>query len=178
MFSNLSRREKILLSILLITVLLTLYNIYIYQPTIEQISELETIKNQKENRLNVAINFARKVPFLKKEHKHLMADIKARGKYPDKNKIDLLIDFREAVKERELDLKIFSPVREEEKYIIRMNIDGDFDKLCYLLEDFGSWNYWFEFKEIRIEKSNQGVLAALNVNYHDQIYKGGELNEE
>jgi type IV pilus assembly protein PilO len=177
MFSNLSNREKVLLTILFIAAISSLYYFYIYQPAVQEITELKSRKSEKENRLNIAITFAKKLPDLKNEYNLLLKNIMARGEYTEKDKIDLLIDFREAIKERELELIRFQPQREDRNYKMQVNIDGDFADLVLLLEDFEKWDYWFEFKQIELKKSNLGVLASMNVNYHDKIFEGGKLYE-
>lgn len=177
MFSNLSKREKVMLTLLLIIAVSSLYYFYFYQPAVQEISELKSKKLEKENRLNIAITFAKKLPDLKNEYNLLLKNIIARGDYAKKDKIDLLIDFREAIKERDLALISFQPHREEKNYTMKVTIDGNFADLCLLLEDFKKWDYWFEFKQIELKKSNLGVLASMNVNYYDKIFEGGELYE-
>lgn len=177
MFSNLSNREKILITVLLIAVISSLYYFYIYQPTVQEISQLKKTQIEKEKRLSTAISFAKKLPSSKEEYNLLLEKIKARGNYLKKDKIDLLVDFRKIIKGKNLELLLFRPKRDSNQYRIQANIDGSFEDLCLLLEDFEKWNYWFEFKEIEIEKSKQGVLAVMNIIYHDQFFEGGEPYE-
>jgi len=169
MFSNLSTREKILLTLVFIIAVASVYYFYFYQPLTEEIANLEREKEQKNARLETAISFAKRLPDIKEEYEMLMADLEARGVYLDKDVIDLLIEFREASKDNNLDLTLYRPSMVDGGISMSIIIDGGFREVCNLFEDFQEWNYWFEFQGMDIRRSDNGVTISMNVMYHDQL---------
>lgn len=178
MFSNLSNREKILLLLAFIIAVGAVYYFYFYTPFTEEIARLENERNQKDNRLQVAIGFAEKLPQIKEEYRQIVLDLEARGIYVDKDLIDLLIDFREAAKDNELELRLYRPSENQNDISMAVNIEGGFREVISLLEDFKDWNYWFEFRNVNISRSgNNGVMISMNALYHDRLVDVELLNK-
>jgi type IV pilus assembly protein PilO len=177
MFSNLSNREKILLLLVFIIALGAVYYFYFYTPLTEEIAQLENERNQKDNRLQVAIGFAEQLPAIKEEYRQIVLELEARGMYVDKDLIDLLIDFREAAKDNELELRLYRPSENAENISMSVNIEGGFREVTNLLEDFKEWNYWFEFRNVNISRSDVGVMISMNVLYHDRLVDVELLNK-
>jgi len=169
MFRNLSNREKILLLLVFIIAVGAVYYFYFYTPLTEEIARLENERQQKNNRLQVAIGFAEKLPEIKEEYRQIVLALEARGVYVDKDLIDLLIEFREAAKDNDLNLRLYRPSENDKNISMSVNIEGDFREVCNLLEDFKEWNYWFEFRNVNISRSDQGVIISMNTLYHDRL---------
>lgn len=169
MFRNLSNREKILLLLVFIIAVGAVYYFYFYTPLTEEIARLEDERQQKNNRLQVAIGFAEKLPEIKEEYRQIVLALEARGVYVDKDLIDLLIEFREAAKDNDLNLRLYRPTENDKNISMSVNIEGDFREVCNLLEDFKEWNYWFEFRNVNISRSDQGVIISMNTLYHDRL---------
>lgn len=176
MFANLSTREKILLTIALIAAFVAVYYFYFYQPLVEEISLLESERDQKFNRLEIAKSYALKLPEIKEEYNVLVAELEERGVYIDKNVIDLLIDFREVSYDNNLKLDRFRPEELEKGIQMEVNISGGFREICNLFFDFNEWNYWFEFKELDIKRNDSDVAVNMNVMYHDRLTEGVETD--
>jgi|GEM_PF-1155709 type IV pilus assembly protein PilO len=183
MFKNLSRREKILLVLAFVIALSAIYYFYFYEPLKAEIGVLENERNNRQNRLDIAMSFARRLPEIKAEYREIIAEFEGRGEYIDKDVIDLLIDFREIANDNNLDLKLFRPSENEENISMAVNISGDFREASRLLEDFKDWNYWFEFRDVNISRNDEGVLLSMTVLYHDRLVdeellrKGVETDE-
>ncbi|MFW6029783.1 MAG: type 4a pilus biogenesis protein PilO, partial [Halanaerobiales bacterium] len=182
MFKNLSKREKILLVLAFIIALSAVYYFYFYEPLKTEIANLENDRNNKQNRLDVAMSFARRLPEIKDEYREVIDELETRGDYIDKDVIDLLIDFREIANENDLNLKLFRPKVNDDNISMDINISGDFREASNLLEDFKEWNYWFEFRDVNISRSDEGVLLSLTALYHDRLVeeelleKGAEID--
>jgi len=183
MFKNLSRREKILLVLAFVIALSAIYYFYFYQPLKAEIAVLETERNNRQNRLDIAMSFARRLPEIKTEYREIIAELERRGEYIDKDVIDLLIDFREIANDNNLDLKLFRPRDNEGNISMAVNISGGFREASSLLEAFKDWNYWFEFRDVNISRNDDGVLLSMTVLYHDRLVdeellrKGVETDE-
>ncbi|PUU87465.1 type 4a pilus biogenesis protein PilO [Halanaerobium sp.] len=183
MFKNLSRREKILLVLAFVIVLSALYYFYFYEPLKTEIGILENQRNNRQNRLEIAVSFSRRLPEIKEEYSNIIAELEARGEYIDKDVIDLLIDFREITRANNLNLKLFRPRKNENNISMAVNISGGFKEVSNLLEDFKDWNYWFEFRDVNISRNEEGVLLSMTVLYHDRLVdqellkKGAEIDE-
>ncbi len=178
MFNNLSDREKILLLLAFIIAVGAVYYFYFYTPFTEEITQLTNERNQKDNRLQVAIGFAKQLPEIKEEYRQIVLELEARGIYADKDLIDLLIDFREASKDNDLDLRLYRPSENQNNISMAVNIEGGFREVINLLEDFKEWNYWFEFRNVNISRSgNTGVMISMNVLYHDRLVDIELLNK-
>jgi type IV pilus assembly protein PilO len=104
-------------------------------------------------------------------------ELEARGMYVDKDLIDLLIDFREAAKDNDLELRLYRPSENEENISMTVNIEGGFREIVSLLEDFKEWNYWFEFRDVNIGRSDDGVSIYMNTIYHDRLVDVELLNK-
>ena len=169
MFSNLSNREKVLLLLVFIIAVGAVYYFYFYTPLTEEIARLENEREQKNNRLQVAIGFAEKLPDIKEEYRQIVLELEARGVYVDKDLIDLLIDYREAANDNDLNLRLYRPTENDKNISMSVNVEGGFREVCNLLEDFKEWNYWFEFRNVNITRSEQGVLISMTTLYHDRL---------
>lgn len=183
MFSNLSRREKILLILAFVIALSSVYYFYFYQPFKAEIDVLKTERDNKQNRLDIAMSFARRLPKIKEEYRNIIAELENKDEYINKDVIDLLIDFREISKENNLELTLFRPKENENNISMAVNIEGGFREATNLLADFKEWNYWFEFRDVNISRSENGVLLAMRALYHDYLVdekllnKGAETDE-
>ena len=58
-----------------------------------------------------------------------------------------------------------------------VNIEGGFREITNLLSDFKEWNYWFEFRDVNISRSENGVLLSMTVLYHDRLVDLELLNK-
>lgn len=170
MFNNLSVREKILLALVFILAVGAVYYFYFYQPLTEEIANLEREKDQKSARLETAIGYARQLPEIKEEYNTLVAELQERGVYLDKDVIDLLIEFREASNDNNLNLELYRPSMVDGGISMSIIIDGGFREVTELFEDFSEWNYWFEFTSLDIRRNDgDGVTISMNIIYHDQM---------
>lgn len=183
MFKNLSRREKVLLVLAFVIALSAIYYFYFFQPLKAEIGVLENERNNRQNRLEVAMSFARRLPEIKEEYREIITELESRGEYLDKDVIDLLIDFREISRENNLDLTLFRPKENENNISMAVNISGGFREASNLLEEFKEWNYWFEFRDVNISRNDQGISLSMTVLYHDRLVdeellkKGAEIDE-
>ena len=153
MFKNLSRREKILIVLAFVIALSAVYYFYFYQPLKAEIAVIKNERENKQNRLDIAMSFARRLPEIKEEYKNILTEIEKRGDYIDKDVINLLIDFREISKANNLDLTLFRPTENTNNISMTVNIEGGFREITNLLSDFKEWNYWFEFRDVNISRS-------------------------
>lgn len=169
MFRNLSNREKILLLLAFIIAVSAVYYFYFYTPLTEEIAQLEAEREEKDNRLQVAVGFAEQLPDIKEEYRQIVLELEARGEYVDKDLIDLLIEFREEAKDNDLELRLYRPTENQDNISMSVNIEGGFREVVSLLEDFKEWNYWFEFRNVNISRSDDGVMISMNVLYHDRL---------
>lgn len=184
MFKNLSKREKILLVLAFVIAFSAVYYVYFYEPLKAEIGVLENESNNRQNRLDTAKSFSKRLPEIKEEYTKIISDLESRGEYINKDPIDLLIDFREAARDNNLELSLFRPKENEDNISMSVNIGGDFREASNLLEDFKDWNYWFEFRDVNISRNEGGVLLSMTVLYHDRLVeeelleKGAEIDEE
>lgn len=169
MFNKLSNREKILVVLALVISLSAIYYFYFYQPLNEEIVILEDKKSTKNKRLNIAQSYTKRLPEIKEEYRTIISDLESRGQYINKDSIDLLIDFREIAAENNLKLTLFKPKKNDDNISMSINIAGKFRDLTDLLAEFKTWNYWFEFRDINISKSADGVLLSMTALYHDRL---------
>ncbi|ADQ14861.1 type 4a pilus biogenesis protein PilO [Halanaerobium hydrogeniformans] len=169
MLNNLSRREKVLLLLVFIIALGAIYYFYFYTPLTEEIAALERRRDERSNRLNVAISYAERLPEIKEEYLAILDELAERGVYVEKDRIDLLIDYREAARDNNLDLVLYRPQVQENAIQINVQIRGGFREAVNLLEDFKEWNYWFEFRDVNINRSNDGVQLSMNTLYHNRL---------
>lgn len=178
MFNNLSNREKILLTLVFIIAVGSIYYFYFYSPLTEEVANLEREKEQKSARLDTAISFAKQLPAIKEEYRNLIAEIESRGIYVNKDVIDLLIDFRESDIDNDVDLRLYRPAQIADGISMNVIIDGGFREVTNLFEDYGEWNYWFEFTSLDIQRNSEdGVTINMGVIYHDQLIEIEEFEE-
>lgn len=169
MFNNLNSREKILVVLAIVIILSAIYYFYFYQPLKEEIVILKNEKANKNNRLNIAQSFTKRLPEIRKDYQTLISDLESRGQYINKDSIDLLIDFREIAAQNNLNLTLFRPRKNEKNITMTVNIVGKFRDLTNLLAEFKTWNYWFEFRDLKISRSADGVLLSMTALYHDRL---------
>lgn len=168
MFANLDRREKIMLVVALLALVITLYYFYIYQPRLETIDQLQSTKIENQNKLDKAQMLARQLPELEKKYAVLKDkyDLR-RASYIDKTQTALLIDMREAARANNVELVRFQTFKEEERIDMDVNIKGDYFYLSDLFADFSNWSYWFEFDDLRIKGVKDDLInVSMSVIFH------------
>lgn len=169
MFNNLSNREKVLVVLAIVIALSAVYYFYFYQPLKEEILILEKEKSNKNSRLNIAQSFTKRLPEIRKDYRSIISGLENRGQYLNKDSIDLLIDFREIAEQNNLNLTLFRPRKNKKNITMTVNIAGSFRDLTNLLAEFKTWNYWFEFRDLNISRSADGVLLSMTALYHDRL---------
>jgi type IV pilus assembly protein PilO len=169
MFKNLSKREKVLIVLAFVIALSAVYYFYFYQPLKAEIAVMETERENKQNRLDIAMSFARRLPEIKEEYRNILVELENRGEYIDKDVINLLIDFREISRTNNLELTLFRPTENVNNISMAVNIEGGFREIANLLSDFKEWNYWFEFRDVNISRTESGVLLSMTALYHDRL---------
>ncbi len=177
MFDNLSQREKVLLIVAFLLIILVSYYFYIYQPMKENIARFQQKKSQKNNKLKTARNLARKLPDLKEKYNKLH---KQRNKNSGElvqatSTINLLRDIEELTRENGVKLVGFSPAEKENKVNINISFQGNYSQICGLFNDFKKLSNQLEFKNLQLHPQNEEIInVTMFVIFYKSDLTGGE----
>jgi Tfp pilus assembly protein PilO len=176
MFSNLNKRELIILSVAIVIIILTLYYVYIYEPLVTDINQLETEKEEKIQEVQTAQNMVSKLPEVKERYEALTERTDFVNFFNISND-QLLIELKNIANENNITLRSFKPSASEDTIDIAMFIEADYLDLNNFLTELKRFEYWMDYKRMTIRPTDNNLQVNLSLTFYKQGLIGGENNE-
>jgi Tfp pilus assembly protein PilO len=173
MLSNLNRRELIILSAAIIIIILTLYYVYIYDPLVEDIAQLEDEKANKVSEVEVAQNMVSRLPELRERYQSLTQ----RGDFVNFFNISndkLLVELKQIADNNNIDLRSFRPNASDTTIDIPMFIESSYYDLNRFLAELKRFEYWMDYKVMTIRPTEQNLQVNLSLTFHKEGLIGGD----
>lgn len=176
MFSNLNKRELIILSVAIVIIILTLYYVYIYEPLVTEISQLESEKEEKVQEVQVAQNMVKELPEVKERYEELTERTDFVNFFDISND-KLLVELKTIADEHNITLRSFKPSASEDTIDIAMFIEADYFDLNNFLSELKRFEYWMDYKRMTIRPTDEKLQVNLSLTFYKQGLIGGENNE-
>jgi len=176
MFSNLNRRELIILSVAIIIIVFTLYYVYVYDPLVTEINQLEGEKEEKIQEVQVAQNMVSKLPDIKERYAELTERTDLVNFFNISND-KLLIQLKQIADDNNITLRSFRPNASEDTIDIAMFIEADYFDLNNFLTELKRFEYWMDYKTMTVRPTDENLQVNLSLTFHKQGLIGGENNE-
>ena len=177
MFSNLSRRERIMLIFLGVFLILALAYYFVFLPKTDEIKQLESQKANKQRQINQYLSTLRDMPELERRYKEL--------EYLKKDKLvrlvrtvdEMLQVLEDEARKSGVKITSFIPVHREDSVEVNMMAEGSFEEFVLFLHGIGKLNQQIEFKKVTVSRKDQGD-DKLNINgtyiFHYELIPGGD----
>ena len=176
MFSNLNRRELIILSVAIIIIILTLYYVYIYDPLVTDINQLETQKEEKVQEVQVAQNMVSQLPEIRERYEQLTERTDFVNFFNISND-QLLVELKQIADDNNITLRSFRPNASEDTIDIAMFIEADYFDLNNFLTELKRFEYWMDYKSMTVRPTDENLQVNLSLTFYKQGLIGGENNE-
>ena len=176
MLSNLNKRELIILSAAIIIIILTLYYVYVYDPLVTEINQLEQEKQNKTLEVQTAQEMVRKLPAIRERYQELAQRTELVNFFNITND-QLLVELKSIADNNNITLRTFKPSASEETIDIAMYIEADYFDLNKFLVELKRFEYWMDYKVITIRPTEELLQVNLSLTFHKQGLIGGEENE-
>ena len=176
MLSNLNKRELIILSAAIIIIILTLYYVYVYDPLVTEINQLEQEKQNKTLEVQTAQEMVRKLPAIRERYQELAQRTELVNFFNITND-QLLVELKSIADNNNITLRTFKPSASEETIDIAMYIEADYFDLNKFLVELKRFEYWMDYKVITIRPTEELLQVNLSLTFHKEGLIGGEDNE-
>lgn len=176
MFSNLNRRELIILAVAIVIIILTLYYVYIYEPLITDINQLEGEKEDKIEEVQVAQEMVSELPEIKERYEDLTKQTEFVNFFDISND-KLLVELKEIADDNDITLRSFRPNASEDTIDIAMFIEADYFDLNNFLTELKRFEFWMDYKSMTIRPQEENLQVNLSLTFYKQGLIGGENNE-
>lgn len=177
MFSNLSRRERIMLIFLGVFLVLALFYYLIFLPKTDEIKYLENQKASKQGQINQYLAILRNMPEIEERYRELEYLKKDEMVRLVRTVDEMLQVLEDEARKSGMKITSFLPVHGENTVEISMIAEGYFEEFVLFLHGIGKLNQQIEFKRISVSRKDQGD-NMLNINgtyiFHYELIPGGE----
>jgi Tfp pilus assembly protein PilO len=176
MLSNLNRREIIILSVAIIIIILTLYYVYVYDPLVKDITQLQDEKANKVSEVEVAQNMVSRLPELRERYQNLTERADFINFFNISND-QLLVELKQIADNNNITLRSFRPNASEDTIDIAMFIEADYFDLNNFLTELKRFEYWMDYKTMTVRPTDENLQVNLSLTFHKKGLIGGENNE-
>ena len=186
MLDNLSLREKIMIFIGIIVLLLAGYYFYFYLPLS---GELNSLKNKMESKKKTINNIKKSISNydeVKEKHTMLSEKIASIDKKSEKEKkkefkvttTDLLKYFNDIIEVTEVEMRTFRPTEDEEKVALNFSHNGTFYEIINFFEEIDKFQPNISYESLSLNTSNDELSSNITLVFPKPIEEGDEIENE
>jgi len=167
--SNLSRREKILLFVLFVTVVMVAYYYLLYQPIQ---AEQQNLKNQIANvqsEYTTVLSRVNQIEDLEKELASLQKEREERLKIVVREAEEILAAIDFFARESEIEIRSYQKGDAENGYPFTFNVEGEYFELLSFLKMLDNWDYRLVVENLsanNVQEEEDLISLTLNLFYH------------
>ena len=176
MLANLNKRELIILSVALVIIILTLYYVYVYDPLITEINQLEQEKDNKLQEVQVAQEMVRQLPEMRERYQELAQRTELINFFNITND-KLLVEIKNIADDNNITLRSFKPSASDNTIDIAILLEADYFDFNNFLVELKRFEYWMDYKSLTIRPTDGNLQVNLSLTFHKEGLIGGENNE-
>jgi len=170
MLSSLSKREKILLGILALIIIIAPYYFYVYVPYQERIEEYQEEKGELETELAVTRVYVMRLPELLDKLDELEQEV-ARIKEEDYSNEGLMHYLLDTGREYNVKLISYNPTVRRDGIAVNGVLEGDFNAIISFIKQFEEDYFKFNYNNINIRPRDN--LLELQISFVHQYEDNG-----
>ena len=176
MLSNLSKRELIILGIVLIIIIFTVYYLYAYKPLTKEINQLETNKNRLSREVRITQDMVKKLPEMRERYNEL-TERTLYVNYFNISNDKLLVELKQITDNINILFRSYKPNATDNTIDIAMFIEADYYKLNEFLVELQKFEYWMDYKSMSIRPMEDFLQVNLSLKFYKKGLMGGGANE-
>lgn len=167
--SNLSKREKILLFVLLVTVVMVAYYYLLYQPIKNTQKELKNQISNVQKEYTDVLNRVNKIDDLEKELSKLKKEREERLEIVVRESEEILAAIDYFARETNVNIKSYQKSNTNDGYPFTLKVEAEYFELLSFLRMLDNWDYRLVIENLYANNlQGKENLIALNLNlfYH------------
>lgn len=167
--SNLSRREKILLSILLIIVVMVAYYYSLYQPIQTEQQNLENQITNVQSEYSTVLFRVNQIENLEKELASLQRKREERLKTVVREAEEILAAIDFFARESDVEIRRYQKGNVNNGYPFTFNVEGEYFELLTFLRMLDNWDYRLVVENLsanNVQQEENLISLTLNLFYH------------
>ena len=167
--SNLSKREKVLLFILFVTVVFVAYYYLLYQPIQ---AEQQNLKNQIANtqsEYTAVLSRVNQIEVLEKELANLQREREERLEVVIREAEEILAAIDFFARESDVEIRSYQKRNADNGYPFTFNLEGEYFELTSFLKMLDNWDYRLVVENLsasNIQQEENLIGLTLNLFYH------------
>lgn len=169
MFENMSMREKIIIAVGLMIIIISAYYFYIYLPFTQQINTLEQNLKQKQNNIDSLEQMALNEKNLEEKYDNLQKKLATEDKKEeisskyDTTTSDILKYFNKKTNETKIMMNNFSANEDKEKVEINFSYSADFYEVISFFSEINKFQKFIGYENLTINNNNQGQQLSTSI---------------
>jgi type IV pilus assembly protein PilO len=167
--SNLSRREKVLLFILFVTVVFVAYYYLLYQPIQAEQQNLENQIANTQSEYTTVLSRVNQIEDLKKELANLQRERQERLEIVIREAEEILAAIDFFARESDVEIRSYQKGNTKNGYPFTFNLEGEYFELLSFLRMIDNWDYRLVVENLSANNIQQGdnlIGLTLNLFYH------------
>ena len=167
--SNLSRREKILLFILFLTVVLVAYYYLLYQPIKAQKQNLKNQIANVKSEYTTVLSRVNQIEDLEKELANLQREREERLEIVVREAEEILAAIEFFARESNVEIRSYQKEDADNGYPFTFNLEGEYFEILSFLKMLDNWDYRLVVENLSANKVQQEenlITLTLNLFYH------------
>lgn len=174
MLGNLSLREKILISIAGLFIILFVFNFYLYQPLKEEIINLKGEIEQKLQTLSTVMVLAEQISSLKEEYESIQKERMEKEISKKWSKAELLYEMENLSLKNQVELLNFNSLESNELIKMNISLQGEFKNIATLLLNIKEWEGYFSYVNLSLHPKGDLILANFVINLLKAVNSEGD----
>ncbi|PTV99093.1 type IV pilus assembly protein PilO [Halanaerobium saccharolyticum] len=167
--SNLSKREKVLLFILFVTVVFVAYYYLLYQPIQAEQQNLENQIANTQSEYTTVLSRVNQIEDLKKELANLQRERQERLEIVIREAEEILAAIDFFARESDVEIRSYQKGNANNGYPFTFNIEGEYFELLSFLRMLDNWDYRLVVENLsanNIQQEDNLMSLTLNLFYH------------
>lgn len=167
--SNLSKREKILLFILFVTVVMVAYYYLLYQPIKAQQENLKTQIADIQTEYSTVLSRVNQIEDLERELANLKKEREERLEIVVREAEEILAAIDYFARESDVDIRSYQKGDADNGYPFTFNLEGEYFELLSFLKMLDNWDYRLVVENLsanNIQEQGNEIVLTLNLFYH------------
>ena len=167
MFENMSIREKIIIAVGLMIIIISAYYFYIYLPYTQQINSLEQTLKQKQNNIDSLKEMALNKKNLEEKYNNMQKKLAVKDKKEEVSSkyetttSDILKYFNKKTNETAISMNNFSANEDKEKVEINFSYSADFYEVISFFSEINKFQKFIGYENLTIN-NNQGQQLSIS----------------
>lgn len=173
MWDRLSQRERIMVIVLFVAIITGGYYLYIYQPTINTLADMQQEKSNKETQLITSLKLIQKLPDLQARYQELkyIEDIV----YDNKDSQEFIQLISDISTGSGIEITFYSPKETQDTVSISFMVKGNYISINNFLSGLAELKNQLKFSRLLLQAVEEELQLRAEVIYNTTSSGGGKV---